>query len=137
MIDDATAAAVETTDHKPLAWARTTLYTIDELSTDLSIKVTRASMAVNDVIESKRQEQVEQATAGFKLDDRVTVEGYAGPGTVRFIGANKVNGKPRLGIELDAPNGKGEGTFGGITYFKCPPFHGLLVHPCKVVSLAQ
>ena len=46
----------------------------------------------------------------FKVGDRVTVEGFEGPGTVQFVGKGaevheKAAGKNRVGVELDAKVG--------------------------------
>jgi len=54
------------------------------------------------------------------LQDRVKVDGYDGLGTVRFAGDHKTTGKPRVGVELDRPLGKHDGTTGGNKYFVCP-----------------
>lgn len=58
--------------------------------------------------------------------DRVTFDAkYAG--TVRYIG--KIKGKEGdwVGIELDTPNGKHNGTVDGISYFECNDNHGIFV----------
>ena len=68
----------------------------------------------------------------FKLGDRVTVEGYGVPGTVRFLGKHAEAGSKRVGVELDDAIGKNSGTVGGHQYFQCPANHGVLTLPKKV-----
>ena len=68
----------------------------------------------------------------FKLGDRVTVEGYGVPGTVRFLGKHAETGGKRVGVELDDAIGKNTGTVGGHQYFQCPAKHGVLTLPKKV-----
>ena len=48
---------------------------------------------------------------GFDVSvgDRVAVEGK-GNGVVRFVGLHAENGQPRIGVELDDPVGKNNGT---------------------------
>lgn len=52
--------------------------------------------------------------ATFKKTDvgkRVTVEGYEGmKGTIRFVGKHIKEGTTRIGVELDKPVGKNNGT---------------------------
>ena len=51
--------------------------------------------------------------------DRVAVS--AGTGTVRFRGHTKFGEGEWLGVQLDQPTGKNNGTIGGTPYFHCPP----------------
>lgn len=37
-----------------------------------------------------------------------------------------------LGIELDKPSGKNNGSVGGVKYFSCPPKHGVFAPPSRV-----
>lgn len=37
-----------------------------------------------------------------------------------------------LGIELDKPSGKNDGSVGGVRYFKCPSKHGVFAPPSRV-----
>jgi dynactin complex subunit len=48
-----------------------------------------------------------------KRGDRVRVQGYGSLGTVRFVGLHAVHQSPRVGVELDKPEGKNNGTIGG------------------------
>jgi len=71
--------------------------------------------------------------AAFGVGDRVEIVDK-GAGTVRFVGLHHVEGTPRLGVELDAPNGKNNGTIKGYRYFSCQPGHGTLVKPQKATA---
>ena len=55
---------------------------------------------------------------------RCTVVGYSAGGVVRFVGEHHSEGTARVGVELDAPIGKNNGTVGGHQYFVCPPKAG-------------
>ncbi|XP_066531219.1 CAP-Gly domain-containing linker protein 4 [Hoplias malabaricus] len=65
------------------------------------------------------------------LGERVLVVGQR-TGVVRFYG--KTNFAPGfwLGIELDKPSGKNDGSVGGVKYFSCPPKHGVFAPPSRV-----
>ncbi|KAK3583904.1 hypothetical protein CHS0354_033681 [Potamilus streckersoni] len=70
---------------------------------------------VNDVVKFSRQ--------GGKLSQ----------GTVKFIGHLPGRGDVYLGVELDKEEGKHDGTFESIRYFKCKPNKGVFVAYNKVV----
>ena len=75
------------------------------------------------------------AAASFAVGDRVAINGK-GAGTVRFAGPHHVEGTPRLGVELDDPTGKNNGTVTGHRYFSCAPGHGALVKPHRATASA-
>ncbi|XP_022656917.1 CAP-Gly domain-containing linker protein 4-like isoform X2 [Varroa destructor] len=58
------------------------------------------------------------------VGDRVLV-GNKRKGILRFIGETKFASGYWAGVELDTPQGKNDGSVGGIEYFKCPPAHGV------------
>ena len=61
------------------------------------------------------------------------VEVPAGRGVVRFCGTTAFNPVGTwVGIELDAPRGKNDGTVNGVEYFKCTYLHGMFVRPSQV-----
>ncbi|CAG03092.1 unnamed protein product, partial [Tetraodon nigroviridis] len=62
---------------------------------------------------------------------RVTV-GSSKAGTVRYVGAAHFAEGLWVGVELEAPAGKNDGSVGGQRYFHCPPGHGLLVRPSRL-----
>merc|ERR1711988_1945348 len=74
-------------------------------------------------------EQSIEAAPGVNLalGSRVKANGYQ-EGTIRYIGDLKgvaLTGIKYVGIELDEPEGSGDGTISGHTYFKCAEFHAL------------
>ncbi|XP_005103195.1 uncharacterized protein LOC101859260 [Aplysia californica] len=54
-------------------------------------------------------------------------------GVVKFVGHLPGRGEAYLGVELDRDEGKHDGTFEGIRYFKCKPSKGVFVAFNKVV----
>ncbi|XP_074635396.1 CAP-Gly domain-containing linker protein 3-like isoform X3 [Acropora palmata] len=70
-------------------------------------------------------------TLGFQIGDGVTVAGQKS-GIIRFIGRTQFSTGVWLGIELDQPVGKNDGSVSGIRYFDCKPSHGVFAPPSKV-----
>lgn len=70
--------------------------------------------------------------------DRVAVNGYGCPGSVKFVGHHHEKGPRalRIGVELDEPLGK-HGKLKGRQYFSCKKGHGVIVAPSKVNVLAD
>lgn len=66
-----------------------------------------------------------------RVGERVLVVGQR-TGVVQFHG--KTNFAPGLwlGIKLDKPSGKNDGSVGGVRYFSCPPKHGVFAPPSRV-----
>lgn len=60
-------------------------------------------------------------------------ETLARRGTIRFVGeAPMGRGGIWVGVELDEPTGKGDGSVDGKRYFTCLPKHAVFVRPDKV-----
>uniref|UniRef100_A0AAR2K8I1 CAP-Gly domain-containing protein n=1 Tax=Pygocentrus nattereri TaxID=42514 RepID=A0AAR2K8I1_PYGNA len=66
-----------------------------------------------------------------RLGERVLVVGQR-TGVVRFYGKTSFAPGFWLGIELDKPSGKNDGSVGGVKYFSCPPKHGVFAPPSRV-----
>ncbi|KII94229.1 hypothetical protein PLICRDRAFT_100409 [Plicaturopsis crispa FD-325 SS-3] len=60
------------------------------------------------------------------------VEVSAGRGVVRFSGTTAFSPGKWVGIVLDEPKGKNDGTINGIPYFTCRPGYGVFVRPSQV-----
>ncbi|MCJ8736619.1 hypothetical protein PDJAM_G00014590 [Pangasius djambal] len=67
----------------------------------------------------------------LRLGERVLVIGQR-TGVVRFCGKTSFAPGIWLGIELDKPSGKNDGSVGGVKYFSCPPKHGVFAPPSRV-----
>ncbi|XP_035992123.1 kinesin-like protein KIF13B isoform X5 [Fundulus heteroclitus] len=61
----------------------------------------------------------------------VTVGGNKA-GTVRYVGAAQFADGVWVGVELDTPVGKNDGSVGGHRYFLCKPGYGVLVRPDRL-----
>uniref|UniRef100_A0A8D3DCU6 Kinesin family member 13Ba n=1 Tax=Scophthalmus maximus TaxID=52904 RepID=A0A8D3DCU6_SCOMX len=71
------------------------------------------------------------------LPDWLTVGAYvtAGgnkAGTVRYVGVTQFAEGVWVGVELDTPVGKNDGSVGGHRYFHCKPGYGVLVRPDRL-----
>lgn len=66
-----------------------------------------------------------------RLGDRVLVVGQR-TGVVQYYGETNFAPGLWLGIELDKPSGKNDGSVGGVRYFSCPPKHGVFAPPSRV-----
>ncbi|EDQ86800.1 uncharacterized protein MONBRDRAFT_27930 [Monosiga brevicollis MX1] len=82
--------------------------------------------------------QAELDQASVEVGDRVRVTTNDATGLVRFVGPVHFRANVELvGVQLDAPVGKHNGTVHGQEYFRCKPNHGVLVAPDKVVILSK
>ncbi|VDD77637.1 unnamed protein product [Mesocestoides corti] len=72
---------------------------------------------------------------GLQVGDRVQVSGSR-VGTVRFIGPTDFAAGDWVGIELDDPLGKNDGSVMGRRYFTCKPNHGLFSAPSKITPFS-
>ncbi|KAJ6839663.1 tubulin-folding cofactor B [Iris pallida] len=76
---------------------------------------------------------MEDVCENIKVGDRCEVEPGEKRGVVKFVGtAETLAPGFWVGIQLDEPLGKHDGTVKGKRYFVCPPQHGLLLRPDKV-----
>ena len=53
-------------------------------------------------------------------------------GEIKFIGETQFASGEWIGIVLDGPDGKNDGSVGDVTYFACAPLHGLFVKRAQV-----
>uniref|UniRef100_A0A8C2XKZ7 Si:dkeyp-47f9.4 n=1 Tax=Cyclopterus lumpus TaxID=8103 RepID=A0A8C2XKZ7_CYCLU len=66
-----------------------------------------------------------------RLGERVLVVGQR-TGVVQFCGKTSFAPGLWLGIELDKPSGKNDGSVGGVRYFRCSPKHGVFAPSSRV-----
>uniref|UniRef100_A0A672P6K9 Kinesin-like protein KIF13B n=1 Tax=Sinocyclocheilus grahami TaxID=75366 RepID=A0A672P6K9_SINGR len=71
----------------------------------------------------------------LKEGEYVTV-GTNKSGTVRYVGPTDFAKGIWVGVELDVPAGKNDGSVGGRYYFHCNPGYGVLVRPNRVMKAA-
>jgi len=69
------------------------------------------------------------------VGDRCSVGATQLYGHIRFIGTTDFADGEWLGVELDEPIGKNDGSVKGKHYFQCKPLHGLFVRPSAVAKL--
>ncbi|XP_066260860.1 CAP-Gly domain-containing linker protein 1 isoform X3 [Euwallacea similis] len=74
------------------------------------------------------------AHVDYKVGDRVIIKSSQGSkvGIVRFIGITEFAAGEWVGVELDEPKGKNDGSVNGIRYFDCQPNFGLFSPVSKV-----
>ena len=65
------------------------------------------------------------------------VEVPVGRGLVRFYGATSFSPGKWVGIELNEPVGKNDGTVQGVKYFTCKPNHGMFIRPSQVKVISE
>ncbi|XP_061481800.1 kinesin-like protein KIF13B isoform X2 [Rhineura floridana] len=76
-------------------------------------------------------EETNEVPDWLKEGEYVTI-GTNKTGTVRYVGPTDFQEGTWVGVELDLPSGKNDGSIGGRQYFKCNPGYGLLVKPSRV-----
>ncbi|XP_049293780.1 kinesin-like protein KIF13A isoform X1 [Anopheles funestus] len=67
------------------------------------------------------------------VGESVLIRPYNTSGVIAFIGATHFQGGTWIGVELDTPTGKNDGTVQGIQYFDCRPKHGIFVRVDKLI----
>ncbi|NXN98416.1 CLIP4 protein, partial [Rhinopomastus cyanomelas] len=73
---------------------------------------------------------------GLKLGDRVVIAGQK-VGTLRFCGTTEFASGQWAGVELDAPEGKNNGSVGKVQYFKCAPKRGIFAPLSKITKASD
>lgn len=73
------------------------------------------------------------ASLALPLGSRVVVA--AGNGTIKFSGSTAFAAGKWVGVELDEPHGKNNGTIAGKRYFACGEACGVFVRPSQIKLL--
>ncbi|XP_075716983.1 kinesin-like protein KIF13B isoform X2 [Rhinoderma darwinii] len=76
-------------------------------------------------------EESQEVSEWLKEGEYVTV-GTNKNGIVRYVGPTDFQEGMWVGVELDLPAGKNDGSVGGKHYFRCNPGYGVLVRPNRV-----
>ncbi|XP_067656587.1 dynactin subunit 1-like isoform X2 [Haliotis asinina] len=71
----------------------------------------------------------------IKTGTRVEVVGKGVVGTVAYIGTTLFSSGKWIGVVLDEPKGKNNGTVQGKTYFQSPEGHGIFVRQSQIVAV--
>lgn len=72
--------------------------------------------------------------APLRVGDRASLKDGR-QGVVRYIGGIAAASGEFVGLELDTPTGKNDGTAAGQRYFTCPPNKGLFINSASVTKL--
>ncbi|PNI68015.1 KIF13B isoform 7, partial [Pan troglodytes] len=76
-------------------------------------------------------EEADEVPEWLREGEFVTVGAHK-TGVVRYVGPADFQEGMWVGVELDLPSGKNDGSIGGKQYFRCNPGYGLLVRPSRV-----
>ncbi|XP_067631126.1 kinesin-like protein KIF13A isoform X2 [Eurosta solidaginis] len=68
-----------------------------------------------------------------QVGESVLIRPYNTSGVISYIGTTHFQAGTWIGVELDTPTGKNDGTVQGIQYFQCKPKHGIFVRYDKLI----
>ena len=57
--------------------------------------------------------------------------------TVRYAGTTHFAEGNWIGVELEGPTGKNDGSVAGERYFECSPFHGMFLRPVGISRVLE
>ncbi|XP_066553606.1 kinesin-like protein KIF13B isoform X2 [Amia ocellicauda] len=83
-------------------------------------------------ITSDSEEHREQPLPDWLKEGEYVVVGTNKSGTVRYVGPTDFADGVWVGVELDVPAGKNDGSVAGKQYFRCNPGYGVLVRSDRV-----
>ncbi|CRK92708.1 CLUMA_CG006254, isoform A [Clunio marinus] len=66
--------------------------------------------------------------------ESVLIRPYSTSGVISFVGTTHFQSGIWVGVELDTPTGKNDGTVHDIQYFSCRPKHGIFVRADKLIQ---
>ncbi|XP_058986852.1 kinesin-like protein KIF13A isoform X3 [Musca domestica] len=67
------------------------------------------------------------------IGESVLIRPYNTSGVISYVGTTHFQAGTWIGVELDTPTGKNDGTVQGIQYFHCKPKHGIFVRFDKLI----
>ena len=77
------------------------------------------------------------SASNVSVGQKVKIVGKEGTGTVRFVGETDFKPGTWVGVEMDDPVGRHDGTVEGRSYFQCAPQHGTMVQADKVRAVVS
>jgi len=81
----------------------------------------------------KDEDFMKEAAQQFQVGARCQLKDIENRGTIKYIGTVVEFGEGWwIGIRLDEPLGKNDGSAGGTKYFEAPPKYGIFTRPDKV-----
>ncbi|XP_017078394.1 kinesin-like protein KIF13A isoform X9 [Drosophila eugracilis] len=118
-----------TTSHAPRINHRASVAKMEGLAAYLDSSVMTSSTEVDD--ESKDVEVI--LPDWIVVGESVLIRPYNTSGVIRFVGTTEFQPGAWIGVELDTPTGKNDGSVKGIQYFQCKPKHGMFVRSDKLM----
>lgn len=67
------------------------------------------------------------------VGESVLIRPYNTSGVIRFVGTTEFQPGAWIGVELDTPTGKNDGSVKGVQYFQCKPKRGMFVRSDKLM----
>ncbi|XP_058066317.1 kinesin-like protein KIF13A [Anopheles bellator] len=67
------------------------------------------------------------------VGESVLIRPYNTSGVIAYVGSTHFQSGTWIGVELDTPTGKNDGTVQNIQYFECRPKHGIFVRGDKLI----
>ncbi|XP_062925963.1 kinesin-like protein KIF13A isoform X2 [Mobula hypostoma] len=91
---------------------------------------------LSDIEDSNVAEQCDPLPSWIILGGRTSV-GNDKNGTIRYVGTVDFSTGIWVGVELDTPAGKHQGTIQGKEYFRCNPNCGVFVRPNRLIQVSD
>ncbi|KAH8290625.1 hypothetical protein KR054_004633, partial [Drosophila jambulina] len=117
------------TSQAPRINHRASVAKMEGLAAYLDSSIMSSSTEVDD--ESKDLEVV--LPDWIVVGESVLIRPYNTSGVIRFVGTTEFQPGAWIGVELDTPTGKNDGSVKGIQYFQCKPKHGMFVRSDKLM----
>ncbi|CAG7835265.1 unnamed protein product [Allacma fusca] len=83
----------------------------------------------------RRTGDARMAEVHVEIGNRVEVTGKGVKGAVAFVGSTEFASGKWVGVILDDPKGKNNGTIQGKSYFDCAENHGMFIRPNQIILL--